>query len=354
MKLLLIMSLSLILLESIARVIYLLGKYFPQIAGGVQYVEFLKNGRDKFTGPIEPRPYGLYWNRPNYFRKGFQQTDSNGFRFKGYDVNINKSKKRILAYGGSTTFSDHVFKDPTKCWTFLLENTFQENGYGIEVVNCGLNYALTNELSSHLFFEGTHFNPDFVLLHGPGNDSLPVAIGDTTHDYRKTRKSKAITPRTFEPRMLQISAISRLAYCLMFREYVFAHLEPESWDPVGIQNERMKYSDLSSFKNNVRNFVGICLSRNIKVILVDFLQNDSEKIEFYKPGLSEGMISIVDKMNEFFNIMARENEENILHVRFSSNAFNSSDFYDTCHLTEIGEAKKAKIIYAAIREFVQG
>lgn len=339
-------------LELLARVIYRFGRSIPQIAGGVQYVEFLRRGYEEFTGPIESRPYCLFWNRPNYFRNDFQQTDSNGFRYKGYDVNLEKSRRRILAYGGSTTFSNHVFADPRKCWTFLLEKFFEENGEEIEVVNCGLNYGLTSELSSHLFFEGTHFSPDFVILHGPGNDTLPISIGDTTHDYRQTRKSNALTPRRFEPRLLHISAIARVFYCLMFREYIFARLEPEYWDSVKVQNDRLKNSDISAFKNNVRNFVGICLARNIRVILIDFLQNSPENLEILKPGLSEGMVSIIERMNNFFSILASEHHGKVLYVRLPNNEFHSSHFSDICHLTEEGEKKKARLIFDSIQDYV--
>lgn len=276
----------------------------------------------------------------------------NGFRYKGYDVNVDKSCKRILAYGGSTTFSNHVIDDPSKCWTFILERLFEQNEQEIEVVNCGLNYGLTSELLSHLSLEGTHFDPDFVILHGPGNDFLPVAIGDNTRDYRMTRRAQTITPRQFEPMLLKFSAIARICYCLMFREYSFARLEPSSWDPLETQNERMRNANISSFKNNVKNFVGVCLSRDIKVILIDFVQNSKESLEIYKPGLSEGMISVVGHMNDYFKALADQNDEEILHVGFSENEFQSSDFYDTCHLTEIGEAKKATIIFDSIKEFV--
>ncbi len=335
-----------------ARFIYFFGNQIPQIAGGIQFVEFLRCGKQKFTGPIEPRPYGLYWNRPNYHRKGFQQTDSNGFRYKGYDVRRVKNKKRILAYGGSTTFSDHVLKNPNECWTYLLEGYFLESGLDIEIVNCGLNYGLTSELVSHLLFEGTHFNPDYVILHGPGNDSLPIAIGDTTNDYRSTRKSNDLNPRFFEPTLLRLSALARIIYAFAFREYQFAVLEPSSWDPQEVQNARLKTSDLPSFHNNVRNFVNICLGRNIKVILIDFVQTSPEMLESLKPGLSEGMVEIVAKMNRFFAELSQEFKGSVFHVPMPTTSFEPTDFVDVCHPNKAGEERKASLIFSAISEFV--
>ena len=254
-----------IFVEASATFIYQFAHRFPQITGGVQFVEFLRGKGENFTGPIETRPYGLYWNRPNYFRKGFQQTDVNGFRYKGYNVALSKSKTRILCYGGSTTYSDHVLKNPEQCWPHLLENKFSENNVDVEIVNCGLNYGLTSELLSHLIFEGLHFKPDIVILHGPGNDTLPVAIGDTSFDYRNTRRSLNMAPRFFEPALLNISGVARIIYARALRENVLVNLEPETWPEAEIQNQRLINSDQVSFQSNIRSFVDLCLSRGIKI-----------------------------------------------------------------------------------------
>jgi len=339
-------------LEIASRLIYHYGRKIPQITGGVQFVRYLMHGEGNFTGPIESRPYGLYWNRPNYIRKGYQQTDINGFRFKGYDVSICKSRTRIMVYGGSTTFSDHVLSDPKQAWTYILEELFKENGKDIEVVNCGLNYAMTSELASHFFFEGAHFSPDYVILHGPGNDSLPIATGDETRDYRGTRESRQLFPRPFEPFLLKFSGIIRIFYCLLFRQYMFAKLEPIAWDSPTIQNARLLESDLTSFKNNVKNFVGVCIQRNIKVVLIDFLQANKETLEKLKPGLSEGLISINLKMSGYFKELAAENPMQIHHVELQNSAFSANDFFDSCHLMASGEKVKASLIYDQIENFI--
>jgi len=353
LNIVLVIFLLLLLVELIARVLYRYSNNFPQITGGVQFVEFLRQRSKSFTGPIESRPYTLYWNRPNYSRKGFQQNDSNGFRYKGYDVSLTKTSKRILCYGGSTTYSDHVLKNPQECWPHLLENSLRGSGKPFEVVNCGLNYGLTPELLSHLIFEGLYFTPDIVILHGPGNDSLPIAVGDTSFDYRNTRSSTNLYPRFFEPVILNMSAVVRLIYARMMRESTPVKLEPNTWPDSKTQDDRMTNSDLEAFKSNVKTFVDVCVSRDIKVILVDFVQNHAEQLELLRPGMSNGMIIIVNKMNSYFQEISIGNPGTVLHVRLDSDDFEVGDFVDLCHLNKVGETKKSDLIFKQIAEFVK-
>jgi hypothetical protein len=336
----------------ISRIVYRYSSKFPQIIGGIQFVEYLRGKNEVFTGPAESRPYTLFWNRPNYSRKGFQQTDANGFRYKGYNVALAKSSKRILCYGGSTTYSDHILKNPKECWPHLLEDALRESSKPFEVVNCGLNYGLTSELLSHLIFEGVHFSPDFVILHGPGNDSMPIAVGDETFDYRQTRKSKNLFPRFFEPALLNLSGFARVIYARMLRENTPVILEPANWPDAKIQNDRMMNSELIAFKSNVESFVDVCVSRGIKVILVDFVQNHTDQLELLRPGMSAGMVSIVERMNNQFEEMVGKYPNSILHVQLNSQDFGVSDFEDLCHLNKSGEQKKANLIFKSTVDFL--
>jgi hypothetical protein len=220
-------------------------------------------------------------------------------------------------------------------------------------VNCGLNYGLTPELLSHLIFEGLHFTPDIVILHGPGNDSLPIAVGDHSFDYRNTRSSTNLYPRFFEPVLLDMSAVVRLIYARMMRESTPVKLEPNTWPDSKLQNDRLTNSQLEAFKSNVKTFVDVCISRGIKVVLVDFVQNHAEQLELLRPGMSTGMISIVEKMNSYFEEVSKSNPGTVLHVRLDSEDFEVGDFVDLCHLNKVGENKKAELIFKQVSEFVK-
>jgi hypothetical protein len=353
LKLLFLLLATIVIIESCSRLIYRFANRFPQIQGGVQFVEYLRGKDENFTGPIETRPYGLYWNRPNYFRKGFRQTDSNGFRYKGYDISLTKSKMRILCYGGSTTYSDHVLKNPDECWPHLLESKLRQSNLDAEIINCGLNYGMTSELLSHLIFEGVHFNPDYVILHGPGNDMLPIAVGDTSFDYRNTRRSLNLEPRFFEPLLLKISGVARIFYARALRENELVNLEPNDWPVPEVQNKRLMSSQQYSFQSNVRCFVDICLARGIKVILVNFVQNHREQLEKMRPGMSAGMVQAVENMNSYFKSISKEKVNSVFLVDIDSGDFKSTDFVDICHLNIEGENRKAQLICQRVLAIIQ-
>ena len=299
------------------------------------------------------RPYCLYWNRGFIFDSGFQQTDKNGFRYKGYDVVFEKNQTRILAYGGSTTFSNHVLKDPRECWPHMLQSRFDEIGVDVEIVNCGLNYGLTSDLVSHFILEGLHFNPDVVILHGPGNDMLPISSGDLTPDYRLTRRSVFPGPRVWESRLLKFSGLAQVIYAIALRKTAVVQFEPKEFDSINIQNDRMLETDLRSFKNNVRIFADVCIARNIKLVLVDFVQTSEELLELQKPGLSQGMIKLVSEMNRYFEELATESPLSILHVPLETEEMGKDNFVDTCHLNLEGEINKAESIFNYVRNIFE-
>jgi len=343
---------TMVIIDTCSRLIYRFAHRFPQITGGVQYVEFLRGKGENFTGPIETKPYGLYWNRPNYFRKGFQQTDANGFRYKGYDVSLTKTKARVMCYGGSTTYSDHVLKNPDDCWPHKLERKFRENNVDIEVINCGLNYGLTSELLSHLIFEGVHFNPDFVILHGPGNDMMPIAIGDSSFDYRNTRKALNLKPRFFEPLLLNVCGLARILYARALRENALVSLEPDSWPDSETQNMRLLNSNQQAFQSNIQSFVDICLARGINVVLVNFIQNHREELEKMRPGMSVGMTCAVENMNNYFKKIALDKAGNVFTLDIDSKDFKITDFVDICHLNLEGEERKASLIFQGLLDII--
>ena len=335
-------------LEFFSRNVYRNALNIPALKDGVVKVKYILGENPANGEQFQTIPYGLYWNGSNYSHLGFQQTDINGFRYKGYDIG-EKKKFRILVYGGSTTFSDYCIADPSKSWPELLERLILENdGRDIEIINAGLNYALTSELLSHYVFIGHSLQPDMIFLHGPGNDLLPISVGDSTMDYRATRKSLKWDVRQFERELLSKFGFLRVIYCYWLRKSQFLQLEPSGWDPIEIQNDRMLKTYPSAFKNNVESLVILCKERNTPLVLIDFLLNSLSAIERIKPGLSEGMIEINRKMNEIFHSISQTNS-NTSHIAFNQLDFPESHFVDTCHLNEEGELKKALIIYRELK-----
>lgn len=172
------------------------------------------------------------------------------------------------------------------------------------------------------------------------------------HYYRHTRRSNNLFPRFFEPALLNLSGFARVIYARMLRENTPVILEPVNWPESKVQNDRMLNSGLTAFRSNVESFVDVCVSRGIKVILVDFIQNHADQLELLRPRMSTGMVNIVDKMNNHFAKMVEKYPESILHVRLHSHDFDVSDFEDLCHLNKSGEERKARLIFKSISHFL--
>jgi hypothetical protein len=138
----------------------------------------------------------------------------------------------------------------------------------------------------------------------------------------------------------------------MMRENTPVKLEPNTWPDPNTQNDRLMNSNIEAFKSNVETFVDVCISRKIRVILIDFVQNHPEQLEILRPGMSNGMVKIVEQMNAHFEQISRDKSKDVLHVRLDSDEFKISDFVDLCHLNKVGETKKTDLIFKQVSQFV--
>lgn len=337
-----------LLLEFLSRKIFIHALKIPALKDGVVKVKYILGEKPENGEKFQTTPYGLYWNGSNYSHSGFQQTDVHGFRYKGYNVG-EKKKFRILVYGGSTTFSDYCIPDPSKSWPHILEDLIAvKSKVEVEVINAGLNYALTSELLSHYVFLGHALKPDMIFLHGPGNDLLPISVGDDSLDYRRTRKSLKWDIRRNERELLSKFGVLRVFYCYWLRKSKFLQLEPSEWDPIQIQNERMLNTHPIAYENNVENLAILSLGRNTPLVLIDFLQNSESAIEVIKPGMGSGITEITRKMNSILNSIS-ERYHHVSHIEFDQKEFPEDYFVDTCHLNEEGEKQKALVIYRELK-----
>lgn len=329
---------------------YLADKNFPR--RGVLAVKYIMSPDPNFLpGEYSPSPYILYRNKKNHFYMGLRQTDQNGYRWHGSELHLTPEGEefRILCLGGSTTYSNHVTRDVEKSWCYQLEKKLNKVQHGkIRVINAGLNYAMSSELLAEYVFHAQNFNPRIVIIHGPGNDSLPIANGDSTFDYGNTRRSLYFQKRRFEKTLLKFSSVLKMLYVIWLDRSSLVSLEPENMPPVEIQNERLKKSEFQQFKSNLENMLILMLSKEIKIILVPFLQASKNKIQEHHPGLSEGMVTANKKMSEIMKDFSDLNK-NVYYVDFTKFEFKDELFLDSCHLYNEGEELKAQIIYDFIK-----
>jgi hypothetical protein len=287
---------------------------------------------------FEPRPYCLYWNSSNFFNNGYQQTDANGFRYKGYNIVHQKSVFRALVYGGSTTFSDHFVYDPKKCWPYLMEHLFNKSNLNkIEVINAGLNWATSAELLSHFIFEGKNFHPDLLIIEGPGNDSLPIAHGDKSSDYRATRSSITWQVRKYESFFLYYSKFFKLFYTFWLRDANLLRLDKPNELDISEQNQLLLTTYPKAYEDNINTFIQLAIQLKIKVVLIGFLPSHFV--------VNEGKKAVYKAMNEILLSISRKFPNDVSYIDLKLSDFAKGDFADPGHLNEGGEIKKAQMIF---------
>jgi hypothetical protein len=292
-------------------------------------------------------PYSLYWNKPNSWVEGVRTTCSRGYRWHGREISDQDIDYRIVVLGGSTTFSNYCFQDYRKTWCYQLE-TFLKAAIPdlkIEVINAGLNYATSAELLSHFVFRAQHLNPDLVILHGPGNDSLPAALGDYSTDYSETRDFVYHTRRPAEKDLLVKFGLMRCLYSIWLDSPHYAKLEPLVFPDNDIQRKNLDNCHGDTFIKNINSFINICVEKRITFAYLPFIYAPMQRMQEYHGDLSND----IRKFEARLTVKVRErinnlNSKAVHFIEYAESDFHNDDFFDSCHLLESGEKKKADIV----------
>ncbi len=117
-----------------------------------------------------PHHYLNYYPSPGYV-KGLTQHNSLGYRDKEFPAKKPEGTRRIVALGGSTTYTIKV-EDNSKTFTSQLENSLK-NQYGykdVEVINAGVGGYNSWESLVNLQFRVLDLEPDLVIIYHGVND----------------------------------------------------------------------------------------------------------------------------------------------------------------------------------------
>ena len=317
------------------------------------------------TNKVIQVPYGLYWNSPRHVdSEGHLQTNSMGYRQGALETEVPKPKGtfRILVLGSSTTFSDTGAPTPADAWPARLNAHLPGPPAGfdrVEVVNAGLNYALSTELLIHLLFVGLGVEPDLIVWEGPGNDWLPPAVGDPSPDYRETRAPGAYPrPRYGEKTLVRRSYLARLALALWLRATPstgLVSLEPANvdWASHAVL-ERMRTDNFDRFRQNLKLVAEVCSARKIPLLLVPFttgsisrqLLSGARTLDFL-----EAQSIAIKKLNWHMAEIAAEHSACSAYI--SKPLVVADDLYlDGVHLLPEGEDLKAAWVARGVVELI--
>lgn len=117
-----------------------------------------------------PHHYLDYYPTPNY-RRGRTSHNSLGYRDREFSVHKPAGTFRIVALGGSTTYTEMV-KDNEKTFTHQLENILRDefNHRDVQVINAGVSGYNSWESLINLEFRVLDLNPDLIIIYHGTND----------------------------------------------------------------------------------------------------------------------------------------------------------------------------------------
>ena len=352
MKLIGYLFASLIIFESLSFITYQKIKKSKKYRDGIEAINYImSNDIGSPNRKFIAKPYSLYWNASLREESGILQTDSDGYRLTKNGNLFDGREKIVLVLGGSTTFSDHYSNNPENTWVSHAQDYLFEKGIkDVRLINAGLNYATTAELLSHYIFLGQHLNPIIVVMDGPGNDFLPVAYGDTTTDYSKTRIAFYFQKRKYEKMMLK-SFIIKLLFTKITTSANLVHMEPQNFSlgKFEEQNLRLINSNAAVYELNMTTLIKLCTFNNSPLIITDFLRPSEDVMKNYYPLIYTGLIAFNNKCSEINRRLATNYR---LANHLESNDISDKYFMDSCHLSSEGEKIKGHTVALKIYELI--
>ncbi len=182
------------LVEVIGRwfLVPLLARYESQKALNLQLLKPTDLG---VAAIYVPHHYYLFSTRPSYQSRDTQvHHNSRGCRAEDVPLEKTETVVRIVAVGGSTTYSTQI-RQNQRIYTYVLEGLLNDwartNSLGrtFEVLNCGVPGATSAENLSRYIFGLSEYRPDLLLVQQGLNDAVARAYPQMSRDYREYSKT---------------------------------------------------------------------------------------------------------------------------------------------------------------------
>ena len=223
--------------------------------------------------------YKIFWDYKNnkmlpgrYETKEGITYNINSKGFRGKEFKKIKEKKRIIAFGGSTTIGVESPDDMT--YPAHLEKILNKKNLNYEVINMGFGSKSLNFIKSLFFNEAFKYEPDIIIIYSNRHSIM--------YD------GAYVDPQKFNNRLININYYLQeniMIYRLMFKTYKrFLNLNLRSnylkspFDKKGVSEEYLR----TGYVNSLIEIIEFSKQKNIKVILIKqayfFEDNIIEKI----------------------------------------------------------------------------
>lgn len=221
-----------------------------------------------------PHHYLTYMLTPN-FKRGKLSHNSRGFRGDEFDVPKPDGLFRIVALGGSTTYTQAV-KNNAKTFTAQLERALvgDHRRPSVQVINAGVSGYSSWESLINLEFRVIELEPDLIIVyHGVNESHTRLVKPGTYRSDNSGRRSRWIEPRRT---LLTRSAIGRIVGARLglweqvgLGSFVTASQTelPRSGDVKPQALEALTAHPPEFFDRNLRSMVAIARAHQFQVVL---------------------------------------------------------------------------------------
>ncbi len=313
-----------------------------------------------------PHPYLGYYPTPNY-QKGKNKHNSLGF--KGEEIVLPKPETefRIVALGGSTTYTTHV-ADYRLSYPALLEKELAARGYDhVKVINAGAGGYSSWETLVNFSFRVLDLDPDMIIIYHAVNDNTYRLVWPPEAYRGDNIGSKGFQQTMFMPSILEYSTVFRILminlglaashnaldkvfpktfYSQQLRTQIARGTYPEGIFREISAEKIIKTNYPVYFIRNLKNIIAMAKQHNIQVLLATFAHSPEAN---NLPGF-EQFFWTFKEMNGIIKTIATENE--VALFDFASKFPTDAAYFagDPIHVNEKGVWLKAKLFADYITE----
>jgi len=296
-----------------------------------------------------PQPYLVYAPAPAYANKGIKQHNVDGYRGKRVPLEREAGVLRVLAMGGSTTYSTHV-AEPSQAYPAQLEQRLREmlpeGKHDVDVINAGLPSGTSAELLTHYLFKWHYYRPDVAVINTGGNDANAFVKPYYQPDYSHARRQPRV-PTRLDSSAARLILRSRLMAIMLIPTFYGAHagvISPSrggtpptiAWYRDAMAHDEAHFHDVPerfmAFRHNLTALVRAMRDDGVSVVLVPFRSNPAHEYEL--------PVAKALELNErILSNVARA--QDVTLAPFDAAVIVKGRFEDNCHLDAAGASEKA-------------
>jgi lysophospholipase L1-like esterase len=307
-----------------------------------------------------PHHYSLYTLRPSYRSSdGKTRHNSRGCRAEEFRVPKPPGVYRIIALGGSTTYSTTV-RDNGDVFTYRLQALLNaaigspSKEQSFEVINCGVpGFTSAETLVRYIFVVSEH-QPDLLIVQQGLNDVLPRSLPTVSRDYREFSKTwswegiRDSGDGWFLGRLLY-AARNRFQDSIWTQGINYVVRQP-FWDrkASGAAPEHLTKNPSRVFESNTRYLIRLAAADGARVLLLTehVVVDPADRPTDW---LIEGGVQAVLEHDGITERLAREEGTLFLDLQKALCACGTI-MPDGRHLNEEGERQKAQVILEYLKK----